>query len=185
MKTSPMVPCLAALALGACGGVERPPAPLTFDAEDASYELGERLDATGELVNVEVLYDRSASYLTPQSPATSWIVDRAAAHTQQRSLLLREVEALALYVRRCRGGGWVNVASTPFAADAELLQGVFDGQYVLGHYYGNIQTNVLLDPELECQSEPADLATVVIDGDERRVQRVGDVEFAFVVEHRE
>jgi hypothetical protein len=159
--------------------------PAEFKTDDTTYALGEQLDADGALVNIEVVYDAGASYLTPQSPNASWIVDRAAAHTQQRSLLLNDVAVRGLYVRDCATGDWVNTACTEFAAESELLQGVFDGDYLLGHFYGNILTNALLNSQFECETEPASFATVTVDGEAQQVQRVGEVEFAYVVEHRE
>ena len=158
---------------------------VVFDTDDASYVLGEQIAADGTRVNVEVIYDQSSSYLTPQAPNSSWIVDRAVAHTQQGPLLLNEVVALGLYVRDCVTGEWHNAQSTAFSPQGGLLQSVYDGRYTLGHFYGNILTNVLLDPEFECAKTPASFATVVIDGVEEDVQRVGEVQFAYVVEHRE
>jgi hypothetical protein len=169
----------------ACGGGSESGEGLAFETADAIYELGEQHDAEGRRVIVELIEDSGASYLTPASPNTSWIVDHAVAHTQQRPLLLNEVEPLGLYVRKCKGGAWINTNTTSFAAQSDLLQSIFDGEYVLGHFYSNIQTNVLLDDEFECEPASPSTATVAIDGQEQDVQRVGEVEFAYVVAHRE
>jgi hypothetical protein len=156
-----------------------------FVTNDATYELGERVNADGELQSVEVIVDSGSSYLTPQSPNTTWIVDRAVAHSQQRSLLLGEVTGLGLYVRRCKKGDWVNAAETAFASDSELVQGTFEGEYLLAHFYANIQTNVLLDGDFECEVESTSEALVTLEGKQQQVQRVGRVEFAYVVLHHE
>ncbi|HVJ18228.1 MAG TPA: hypothetical protein VM686_22565 [Polyangiaceae bacterium] len=174
---------VCALSLCACGG-EGQEGP-TFETSDAIYELGEHVDDHGNLVNVELIEDSGSSYLTPQSPSTAWIVDRAAAHAQERPLLLNQVTPLGLYVRRCKGNAWVNVNETLFAAQSDLLVSTYDGKYFVAHYFNNIQTNVFLDDEFECPTEEPSFATITVDGEEQEVQRVGKVEFAYVIEHRE
>jgi hypothetical protein len=182
MKYALLLVSLGALA---CSAQTAEPPGQSFQTDDASYALGEHHDEDGALVNVEVVYDASSSYLTPQTPNTTWIVDRALAHTQEGPLLLSEVAAVELYVRECETGEWINAKKTPFAPDSELLLGVFDGEYLLGHYYGNTETNALLDGQFDCPTDPASFANVTVDGQQQQVQRVGEVEFAYVVEHRQ
>jgi hypothetical protein len=180
-----LVSALCALSLSACGGGDGVGEGGSFETADAIYELGEQQDAEGRRVIIEVIEDTASSYLTPASPNSTWIVDRATAHTQQRPLLLNEVMPLGLYVRKCGTGAWVNANGTPFAAQSDLLQSTFDGEFVVSHFYENIQTNVLLDGDFECEAESPSFATVEIDGQEQDVQRVGKVEFAYVIQHRE
>jgi hypothetical protein len=174
---------VCALSLCACGGAETE-GP-TFETSDAVYELGEHVDENGDLVNIELIEDSASSYLTPQTPSTSWIVDRAVAHSQERPLLLGQVKPLGLYVKRCKGNAWVNASDTEFAPQSDLLQSTYEGEYLVAHFYGNIQTNVFLDDQFECPTDAPSFATVTIDGEEQDVQRVGKVEFAYVIEHRE
>ena len=177
------VVCVALLS--ACGGavVDSEPSGPSFETEDATYALGAHATKDGKQVVTEIVEDASASYLTPQSPNTSWIVDRALAHTQQRALLLDQVVVRGLYVRDCVSDEWINAKSTPFAPQAEVLQSVVNGEYVLGHYYANIELNGFLSDRFDCSREPASFAKVKTAEGEREVQRVGDVSFAYVVEH--
>jgi hypothetical protein len=174
----------AATLLAACGGVaEVGSSPNLFQTDDATYALGTH--ATGDkLAITEVIEDASSSYLTPQSPNSSWIVDRALAHTQQRTLLLDKVAVLGLYVKDCASGEWINASRTPFAPQSELLLSAVDGEYVLGHFYSNVELNGFLSERFDCPTEPVSFTTVMTADGERSVQRVGDVTFAYVVEQR-
>jgi hypothetical protein len=175
--------CVALLS-AACGGtVDSGSSAAGFETEDATYALGVHATNGGKRVVTEIVEDASSSYLTPQSPNTSWIVDRALAHTQQRALLLDEVAVRGLYVRDCVSDAWINAAHTPFAPQAELLQWVANGEYVLGHSYSNVELNGFLSDRFDCSTEPASFAKVMTADGERDVQRVGDVSFAYVVEH--
>lgn len=184
MRLLSIAPGICVALLSACGGtLDSESSPAGFETEDATYALGAHATKDGKQVVTEIVEDASSSYLTPQSPNTSWIVDRALAHTQQRALLLDQVAVRGLYVRDCASDEWINANDTPFAPQAELLQSVVDGEYVLGHFYANIELNGFLSNRFDCSTEPASLAKVMTAEGERDVQRVGDVRFAYVVEH--
>src|SRR5688572_18065931 len=139
MRLHSIVPGIGVALLSACGGtLDTESSALGFETEDATYALGAHETKDGKRVVTEIVEDASSSYLTPQSPNTSWIVDRALAHTQQRAMLLDEVVVRGLYVRDCASDEWINANHTPFAPQGELLQSLVDGEYVLGHFYPNI-----------------------------------------------
>jgi hypothetical protein len=184
MRLHSILPVVFVALLPACGGaIESESSVVGFETEDATYALGAHATKDGKRVVTEIVEDASSSYLTPQSPNTSWIVDRALAHTQQRALMLDAVAVRGLYVRDCVSNEWINANHTPFAPQAELLQWAVNGEYVLGHFYANTELNGFLSDRFDCSTEPASFARVMTAEGERDVQRVGDVSFAYVVDH--
>jgi hypothetical protein len=159
-----------------------------FVTEDATFTLGDHVDEAGNLVHTEVLFDKSAGYVSvfPGSgtPPTDWVADRAIMHNQGGPLLLDTVELAGFYVQDCRTGTWVNIEETVYAPQGEPLsrQG---SRFDVRHGYGNIVRKGLLDARFDCAFDPPQFTDVLLDGVRTTVPTAGRVHFAVVVEHRE
>lgn len=117
--------------------------------DDATYQLGPYTHASGGANDIEVWDTFVKSTIKPVS--VGWELVRANPSPFSAPLLSNAAGILGVYVRKCDGSGWTNIARTPFAVQQvteynDVANGVYDWS---GVFNGELP-GTRVDPTYEC-----------------------------------
>jgi hypothetical protein len=148
-----------------------------FVTDDATYVLGRQRTAGGKAVDIQVYYASKSSYIEPVS--VGWQLERADPSPFSTPLLGSSATVLGIYVHRCDGSGWANIASTPFAVYFPT-ETSSNGELTYSAVFNGELPGERVDPTWECGGEDITISTLI---GPQTLRTNTSVEFAYVVEH--